>query len=108
MYAVSHDVLDGRFDKLVAALFASEDEAEGRRSFLEKRRPTVGESWDLAPEAVSPPSLETAARATAAMHSFGGLAGALMFAISIASAVGAKATVPIVAAVMIVRHASRA
>jgi uncharacterized membrane protein YfcA len=49
-----------------------------------------------------------AAFLTAILHSVGGFAGALMMAIALAPAIGAKLTVPIVAVAMIVSHGSRA
>lgn len=52
--------------------------------------------------------LGAAALVTASLHSVGGFAGALLMAITIAPAVGVKATVPIVSVAMIVSHASRA
>ncbi|MEL6316622.1 MAG: sulfite exporter TauE/SafE family protein [Pseudomonadota bacterium] len=60
---------------------------------------------------LDPPTLlylGAAALVTAALHSVGGFAGALLMAIAIAPVIGVKATVPIVAAAMIVSHASRA
>ena len=107
MFSASRDILDGRFDELVAAIFVSENHVEGRKAFLEKRKPILRGNWNLAPEPASVPCLGTAALATAALYGVGGFAAALMMAISIASAVGMKAAIPTVAAATIVRHASR-
>lgn len=52
--------------------------------------------------------LAGAAIATAILHSVGGFAGALLLAIAAAPALGVKVTVPVVAAAMVVSHASRA
>ena len=52
--------------------------------------------------------LATAAVVTAALHSVGGFAGALLMAIAVAPVLGVKATVPVVATAMVISHASRA
>ncbi len=52
--------------------------------------------------------LVAAAVTTAVLHSVGGFAGALLMAIAVAPVLGVKITVPVVAAAMMISHASRA
>ncbi|MEM7045789.1 MAG: hypothetical protein AAF543_23515 [Pseudomonadota bacterium] len=52
--------------------------------------------------------MSLAAFVTVILHTVCGFAGALIMAIAIAPAVGAKLTVPLVAVAMIVSHGSRA